>query len=304
MLKEKEVMEVMKIYENMLATLDKVIIGQKGVKKAVATSILCDRNSKILLTGNTGLGKTTLSNFLASNLNYQRISVTSDMIPNDIQEQLKNSQEMRMLQIDEFNRANGKLQSAFLELFAEKQMSMNGKKYEFNDFYVLATQNSADIAGIFNVPQAVYDRFDVNIYVENLTNEEKRMLLFGDFEPEKKNNLQEQDIITTKSAVEHFNTKRKDEDLMMQIFEIIDNMTMNGKKIFAGSNIRAHKFALKLVKLVAITEGRDYILPTDIVDFVNCLYMHRIDQTKVRLNDENIKEKFEQVKKKILHIKI
>ena len=32
--------------------------------------------------------------------------------------------------------------------------------------------------------------------------------------------------------------------------------------------------------------------------------MHRIDQTKVRLNDENIKEKFEQVKKKILHIKI
>ena len=84
-LKEKEIMEVMKIYENMLATLDKVIIGQKGVKKAVATSILCDRNSKILLTGNTGLGKTTLSNFLASNLNYQRISVTSDMIPNDIQ---------------------------------------------------------------------------------------------------------------------------------------------------------------------------------------------------------------------------
>ena len=300
---DNNIERVMQIYQSTISSLDNVLIGQKNVKKAVAASILCDSSSKILLTGNTGTGKTTLSNYLASGFNAQRISVTSDMIPSDVQDQLKEKKDMEFLQVDEFNRASGKVQSTFIELFAEKQISIAGTKYNFNDFYVFATQNSADISGIFNVPQAIYDRFDVNVYFENLTDEEKRQLFFSEFEPATQSNITEKDLLVTKTTVDGFKTEKNDEDIMMQTFELVDSMTINGKKLFAGSNIRAHKFALKLAKFTALSSGRDYILPADIVDFINYLYMHRIDQNVARIGDENVCNKFYDVQNQVLSLK-
>ncbi len=295
--------EVANIYHNTITTLDEVLVGQRNVKKTIAASILSDTNSKILLTGNTGVGKTSLVNYLAKSFNSERISVTSDMIPSDIQEQLKNSCDLNFLQIDEFNRASGKVQSTFIELFAEKQMSIGGVRYTFPDFYVFATQNSSDIAGIFNVPQAVYDRFDINIFFDSLTDEEKRLLLFGDFKASTNSNLALNDINYVKNAIEAFKTNKDDENLMMQIFDLIDSQTLEGKKLFAGSNIRAHRFALKLAKLMALTEGGDYLLSSDIADFIKYLYMHRIDQNVVRMTDDNVADLFYDLRNDVLSLK-
>lgn len=299
----REIERVSEIYDSTFSSLDQVLVGQSSVKNAIVSSILCDIGSKILMTGNTGVGKTTISNFLATSFNSERISVTSDMIPSDLQEQLRNRQDMQLLQVDEFNRAGGKLQSAFIELFAEKQMSIGGEKYKFNDFYVLATQNSADIAGIFNVPQAVYDRFDMNIYFENLTEEEKRKLLFGGFEASTESHLRLDEIVETACAVSTFVTKPQDEDIMMQIFHLIDSMELDGQRLFGGSNIRAHKFALKLVKLTALRNGRNMIFPSDIVDFINYIYMHRIDQNVAYIGDKQVLDSFDKVKNQIISIK-
>ncbi len=299
----KEIESVIEIYQSTLTALDQVLIGQSKAKNAIASSILCDMSSKILMTGNTGVGKTTISNFLATSFNSERISVTSDMIPSDVQEQLKNRQNMQLLQVDEFNRASGKVQSTFIELFAEKQMSIGGEKYKFHDFYVLATQNSADIAGVFNVPQAVYDRFDINIYFDELTEEEKRKLFFSGFEAKTKSHLRLDELVETAYAVSSFMTEKQDEDIMMQIFHFIDSMALDGQRLFGGSNIRAHKFALKLAKLTALRNGRSQIFPSDIVDFVNYIYMHRIDQNIACIGEKQVLDKFDEVKSKILSMK-
>jgi len=294
---------VNQVYNSVLSSLNDVLIGQTNVKKVIAASILCDLNSRILLTGNTGTGKTTLSNYLASSFNSERISITSDMLPSDVQNQLKTKRDLELLQVDELNRASGKVLSAFIELFAEKQLSIAGEKYEFHDFYVLATQNSADISGTFNVPQAVYDRFDVNIYFENLSDSEKRQLFFNDFESPIKSNINENDLHFTKTTVDEFKTKKSDEDLMMQIFGLIDEMKINGQKLFAGSNIRAHKYALRIAKLVALSNERDYILSSDIAEFINYVYMHRINQNVAIIGEEKVLSIFEDVQKKILAVK-
>lgn len=299
----KEIESVIKIYQSTLTALDQVLIGQSKAKNAIASSILCDMSSKILMTGNTGVGKTTISNFLATSFNSERISVTSDMIPSDVQEQLKNRQNMQLLQVDEFNRASGKVQSTFIELFAEKQMSIGGEKYKFHDFYVFATQNSADIAGVFNVPQAVYDRFDINIYFDELTEEEKRKLFFSGFEAKTESHLRLDELVETAYAVSSFMTEKQDEDIMMQIFHFIDSMALDGQRLFGGSNIRAHKFALKLAKLTALRNGRSQIFPSDIVDFVNYIYMHRIDQNIACIGEKQVLDKFDEVKSKILSMK-
>lgn len=303
MITKKEIERVAEIYHSTLSSLDQVLVGQKKAKKAIVSSILCDTNSKILMTGNTGVGKTTISNFFATSFDAERISITSDMIPSDVQEQLKNKQNMQLLQVDEFNRASGKLQSIFIELFAEKQMSINGEKYKFRDFYVFATQNSADIAGIFNVPQAVYDRFDVNIYFEDLTNAEKRILFFSDFKPETESHLELDELVETAHAVSNFPINQADEDVMMKIFNFIDSMELDNQRLFGGSNIRAHKFALKLAKLTALRNGRNIILPSDLIDFINYIYMHRIDQSVADIGDKLVLDKFDEVKNKILSIK-
>ncbi|MCI9234220.1 MAG: MoxR family ATPase [Bacilli bacterium] len=303
MVSKREIDRVVNIYQSTVASLDKVLVGQKNVKKAVAASILCDIGSKILMTGGPGTGKTTLSKFLSTSFESERISITSDIFPSDIQEQLKRNQNLQLLQIDEFNRASGKIQSVFLELFAEKQMSIGGEKYEFKDFYVFATQNSADIAGVFNVPQAVYDRFDMNIYFEKLSDEEKRILFFRGFKPETESHFELDELIETKLAVSHFETTPKDEDIMMRIFGMIDAMNLDGERLFAGSNIRAHTFALKLVKLIALSNGRDSIFPTDIIDFLNYIYIHRIDQNVASMNDKAVLDQFDAVKNKIVSMK-
>ncbi len=303
MITKKTLHGVVMVYNLVLSNLDTVLVGQKNVKKVIAGALMCDNSSKILLTGNTGMGKTVLSKFLASGFKSQRISVTSDLIPSDIQSQLKDQSNMQLLQIDEFNRTSGKVQDVFIELLAEKQLTINGVPHLFGDFYVLATQNSADIAGIFNVPQAVYDRFDVNIYFENLSDAEKRYLLFHDFESATQSSIDRNLLVATKQAVDRFTMSREDEEIMMRIFKLVDAMQLDNQPLFAGSNIRAHKYALRLVKLYALAQGRAFIMPTDILDFLNYVYMHRIDQNVARIGDKSVVDVFDNTKDKIYSIR-
>lgn len=295
--------EVGQIYDSTMEALDGVLVGQENVKRTVASAILCCTNSRILFIGNTGMGKTTLANFLASNFNNERISVTSDMIPSDIQEQLKSNPNLQFLQIDEFNRASGKVQSSLIELLAENKLTIGGKIYPFNDFYVVATENNADIAGIFNVPQAVYDRFDVSISFETLTEMEKREILFGNFEPVFKKQLNINAIEYTKDAVDSLNISESDKNLMMKVFNIIDALTYNDKKLFGGSNIRAHRFAIRLAKFNALIDGRTRIKPRDLADFINYLYAHRIDQNIARMDDTRVQERFDDARTRILKLR-
>ena len=80
-------------------------------------------------------------------------------------------------------------------------------------------------------------------------------------------------------------------------------MALDGQRLFGGSNIRAHKFALKLAKLTALRNGRSQIFPSDIVDFVNYIYMHRIDQNIACIGEKQVLDKFDEVKSKILSMK-
>ncbi len=301
---EDIIKRVRSIYEQIYSDLDKVLIGQSHAKKVITSSFLCDKNSKILLTGNTGTGKTTIANYLGSCLQKEKISVTSDLLPSDVQEQLINSSGFNLLHIDEFNRASGKLQSAFLELFAERQISYTGTTYGFNSFYVLATQNSADIAGIFNVPQAVYDRFDVNVYFELLSSSEKRELFFSDFEPRKKGFINPEDIDYTTGAVANFELTEAEEDFLLKVFDMVDSLEYNGKPLFGGTNIRAHKFAIKLAKINALADGRSFIKPSDLTDYIVSLYLHRINQNVANVDNQDVHDMFDKLNKDVLALRL
>ncbi len=303
MLTDEEMEYVYKVYQIIRTGLDQVLVGQNNVKNAFASALVCDTNSRLLLTGQTAAGKTTLAKFMANSFPSERISVTNDLLPSDIQNQLKNKKNMQVLQIDEFNRASGKVQSALIELLEEKQMTIEGEKYSFNDFYVFATQNSKDIAGIYTIPEAVCDRFDMYIEYDKLSDEEKRILLFGNFIPRKGMRFDYQNFKRSQEIIGRFPLKEEDERIMLQIFETIDALTLDEKPLFAGTNIRAHKYALKLAKLNAILYGGDCLLASDIVDYIPYLYKHRIDQNVIDLEDPIVTELFLNLEDEVLSIK-
>lgn len=303
MITEKDINTVTKIYHKLYASLDEVLVGQTNAKMVMAVSLLCDRNSKILLQGNVGAGKTTLANALRNTFPSERISVTSDLLPSDIQNQLKDKDQMQVLQIDEFNRMNGKSQTSLVEVMAEHKMTLEGKEYLYSDFNVIATQNPEDTTGIFSIPQAIYDRFDVCIDFKRLTEKEKKIILFGGFEPATTLNITKEELEVTSEAVSRFSFNQEDEDILMQSVQMINAMCIKEQELFTGDNIRADKFFLKVARLVSMLYGKSYVAHPYIVDYIPYIYGHRVNPHLVGVSKKDVKEEFYKIEDEIASIK-
>lgn len=61
---------------------------------------------------------------------------------------------------DEINRTGPKVQAAFLECMAEKQVTIDNITHKLDKFFfVIGTQNPLDIAGTYPLPLVQLDRF-------------------------------------------------------------------------------------------------------------------------------------------------
>ncbi|MCR6555948.1 MoxR family ATPase, partial [Aeromonas sp. CPF2-S1] len=81
---------------------------------------------------------------------------------------------------DEINRASPKVQSALLEAMAEGKVSIEGNTHPLPDpFFVIATQNPADQAGTYPLPESQLDRFAVRLSLGFPPREAERQLLRG-----------------------------------------------------------------------------------------------------------------------------
>ena len=75
---------------------------------------------------------------------------------------------------DEINRAPAKVQSALLEVMAERQISLGGITHPLpSPFLVLATQNPIESEGVYPLPEAQRDRFLMRIPVDYPTAQEE-----------------------------------------------------------------------------------------------------------------------------------
>src|SRR4029077_16070289 len=64
------------------------------------------------------------------------------------------------------NRAPAKVQSALLEVMAERHVSIGGETFDVpNPFLVLATQNPIESEGVYPLPEAQRDRFMMKVVI-------------------------------------------------------------------------------------------------------------------------------------------
>ncbi|MFI4875560.1 MAG: AAA family ATPase [Blastopirellula sp. JB062] len=162
----------------MRARLNDRLRGKPDTVELVIACLLARGN--LLIEDLPGLGKTTLAKALAGAIGgkFSRIQCTPDLLPGDITGfNIFNQQTSQfefhegpvfadVVLADEINRATPRSQSALLEAMAEHQVTIDNLTYRLSDtFFVIATQNPAELHGTFPIPEAQLDRFSMKLSI-------------------------------------------------------------------------------------------------------------------------------------------
>ena len=156
----------------LMTQLNQIVLDKPQMVKLALSGILA--GGHLLLQDLPGMGKTTLAQGLAQllGLSFSRVQFTNDMLPADILgmsifDQSKQKFDFRpgpiftqLLLADEINRSSPKTQSALLEAMEERQVTQDGQTYPLpQPFFVIATQNPLQQAGVYPLPESQLDRF-------------------------------------------------------------------------------------------------------------------------------------------------
>jgi MoxR-like ATPase len=170
--------------------LHRVVVGQERMLDRILVSLLADGHC--LLEGVPGLGKTLTLSTLARVMggSFSRIQFTPDLLPSDIvgTRLYRSSTETfdvepgpvlaNFVLADEINRAPAKVQSAMLEVMAERQVTISDRTFPApRPFLVMATQNPIESEGVYPLPEAQRDRFLMRVPVDYPTLDEERQIV-------------------------------------------------------------------------------------------------------------------------------
>src|SRR6201992_4068290 len=177
--------------ERAIFEVKRIIVGQDQLVERMLVGLLS--KGHVLLEGVPGVAKTLAVETFAKVVGgtFARIQFTPDLVPTDLigtriyrQGREEFDTELgpvvaNFVLADEISRAPAKVQSALLEVMAERHVSIGGKTYPMpNPFLVLATQNPIENEGVYPLPEAQRDRFLFKIVVDYPTVEEEREIVY------------------------------------------------------------------------------------------------------------------------------
>ena len=281
--------------EPLLAECRKVIVGQSRLLDRLLVALLC--RGHVLLEGLPGLAKTRTVKTLAaaSHLSFRRIQFTPDLLPSDVVGTLvfdprhltfspkRGPVFANLVLADEINRAPSKVQAALLEAMEERQVTLGEDSFPLPDpFLVLATQNPLEQEGTFPLPEAQMDRFLFKLRVDYPGQEEEIEVLRrahldgGDVRPVV-------DAPTLLAAGRKAAEVRLDEAIRAYIVRLVQatrpghGKPWKGKEqLRCGASPRASLALQAAAKAQAWLQGRDHVLPQDVVDLAPDVLRHRL----------------------------
>ncbi len=282
--------EVSNVCRQVLDEVSRAVVGKRPALEKIMAAVLA--GGHVLLEDYPGLGKTLIARSFATalGLDFKRIQFTPDLLPADITggyiyNRVENRFDLRrgplfthILLADEINRASPKTQSALLEAMQEYQVTLEGETLKLpQPFFVLATQNPIEYEGTFPLPEAQLDRFLVKVSLGYPTLGEEQEIV------QRRRERQQEEVtlaaicaagvlLDMRQAVERIYVAPDLEHYLVTLVA----QTRKDARVAVGASPRASLALLKLARAQAALDGREFILPDDVKNFVFPVLIHRL----------------------------
>lgn len=281
--------ENQQLMQKLSGEISKVIKGKGEAVQLILTALLAQGH--VLIEDVPGVGKTTLAMALgkATGLSFRRAQFTSDVMASDITGfTMFNREENRfeyrsglvmtnILLADEINRTSPKTQSALLEAMEEKRVTVDGVVHQLPEpFIVIATQNSQGYVGTFPLPEAQLDRFMIKISMGYPTVEEETGILLDRLGENPANEVRP--VMTAEqlsACIAEVQQVNFAESLCRYVAELSAATRAHGG-VELGVSPRASLAIMQASRAYAYLDGRDYVVPEDIVRLMIPVFSHRI----------------------------
>ncbi|GGV38964.1 AAA family ATPase [Actinomadura sp. LOL_016] len=300
-----DVDEAAALLQSTVAEVKKVIVGQEHMVERMVVALLA--RGHCLIEGVPGVAKTLAVGTLARVVGgtFARLQFTPDLVPSDIvgtrifhpsTEQFDvelGPVFVNFVLADEINRAPAKVQSALLEVMAERQVSLGGTTYPLpRPFIVLATQNPIESEGVYPLPEAQRDRFLMKIDVRHPGAHEELQILrrMSADPPEAAQVLDTGRLATLQAAAAEVAVHELVADYIVRLvmatrepeqYRLPDLRPV----IEIGASPRATLGLVSAARSLALLSGRDYVLPDDVRAVARDVMSHRLVLTFDALAD-------------------
>jgi MoxR-like ATPase len=282
------------LYNSIREEVAKVIFGQDEVIDFALAALFS--SGHVLLEGPPGVAKTLLVRTIAAalSLEYRRIQMTPDLLPNDITGSSiyrddRHAFEFRpgpifthFVLADEINRASARTQSAMLEAMQELHVTYDGVQHQLPEpFITFATQNPIEQEGTYPLPLAQLDRFMFKVLVTYPPAEEEQRVLRehhatgGLSDPVRmgvNKVVSPQDIVAARQTIRDTMVR---EEVIGYIQRIL-SATREDDSLAVGASPRSGLMLLMGAKSLARFAGRDFVTPDDVKAALIPALRHRV----------------------------
>jgi MoxR-like ATPase len=238
----------------------------------------------VLLEGPPGTGKTLLVRTIAAALamDYRRVQMTPDLMPNDITgsaiyREDQHNFEFRpgpiftnFLLADEVNRASARTQSAMLEAMQELSVTYDGVSHHLpKPFITFATENPIEQEGTYPLPLAQLDRFMFKVLVNHPPEKDEQRVLREHHATGGQSNpvamgvtavVRPQEILDAREVIRQTFVR---EEVIGYVQRLL-HATRNDDSLSVGASPRAGLMVLMAAKSLARFTGREFVTPDDV----------------------------------------
>jgi MoxR-like ATPase len=282
--------------EEALFQIKRVIVGQDRMVERALVCLLA--RGHCLIEGVPGLAKTLTVSTLAkvTDGTFARLQFTPDLVPSDIvgTRIWRPSRESfdiewgpvfaNIVLADEINRAPAKVQSALLEVMAERQVSIGGTTRKMPaPFLVLATQNPIESEGVYPLPEAQRDRFLMQIVVRQPSYQEETEIArrMGVRAPQAARVLSTDELLALQSLADDVFVHHAVQDYAVRLVMATRDPARWGipdiaPHISLGASPRATLGLIAAGRALALLRGRTHLLPQDVFDVAPEVFRHRL----------------------------